>query len=293
MRKVEFKRTSAAPKYSYKLTSLEWTARESYNNYYWIKYSKSFRIFLSSILNKRFRTTDLNTDNLNSLYLSYINRHFRCARIDFMLPRVAILYRTLNNLRWHFPSRACVVLYNRISHAQLTINFIRNLWEYSIFFRLYALTAPLKIQQFDLASPPLQHPKYYLQQQQHHHPLSAQQQSLMVGSCQGNFQNPLTNLNTATLDRFPPPPSPSLFVSTSSTNPVCSSNETVSIHEIYCYCFRIIEYFASNFIWFASNRYFIFSPIVNWAKSEVFFKSFIYYCCYFFLVPSASAPNVP
>lgn len=123
-------------------------------------------------------------------------------------------------------------------------------------------------QQFDLASPPLQHPKYYLQQQQHHHhPLNTQQQSLMVGSC----QNPLTNLNTATLDRFPPPPSPSLFVSTSSTNPVCSSNEPVSIHEIYCYCFHIVGYFAFNFIWFYSNRFFSpILPIVNWAKIEFF-----------------------
>jgi hypothetical protein len=77
----------------------------------------------------------------------------------------------------------------------------------------------------------MQNPKFYVQHQ-----------TLMVGSCQGNFQQSpqVTNLNTTTLDRFAPnPPSPSLFVSTSSTNPVCSSNEPVSIHEIYCYCFHI------------------------------------------------------
>lgn len=125
-------------------------------------------------------------------------------------------------------------------------------------------------QQFDLASPPLQHPKYYLQQ--HHHPLTTQQ-SLMVGSCQGNFQNPLTNLNTATLDRFPPPPSPSLFVSTSSTNPVCSSNEPVSIHEIYCYCFHIVGHFCFQF--YISNRFFMNCKLSKNRSSKLFISRFI------------------
>ena len=137
-------------------------------------------------------------------------------------------------------------------------------------------------QQFDLASPPLQHPKYYLQQH-HHHPLTTQQ-SLMVGSCQGNFQNPLTNLNTATLDRFPPPPSPSLFVSTSSTNPVCSSNEPVSIHEIYCYCFHIVGHFCFQF--YISNRFFM-----NCKLSKNRNPNYLSLVLLLFLFPSRFSPR--
>lgn len=91
---------------------------------------------------------------------------------------------------------------------------------------------PVMVKKFDLASPPMQNnPKFYLQHQ-----------TLMVGGCQGNFQSPqVTNLNTAVaLDRFPNPQSPSLFVSTSSTNPVCSSNEPVSIRrDLLRYCFHL------------------------------------------------------
>lgn len=175
-----------------------------------------------------------------------------------------------------------MLLRNQFLHAQFTFNFIDNLCENSIFSRLLTrvyvsslFTSPFSRffsrfankQQFDLASPPLQHPKYYLQQQQHQHPLTTQQ-SLMVGSCQGNFQNPLTNLNTATLDRFPPPPSPSLFVSTSSTNPVCSSNEPVSIHEIYCYCFHIVGRFCLQFyVW---NRFFMNCKLSKNRSSKLF-----------------------
>lgn len=94
----------------------------------------------------------------------------------------------------------------------------------------------IQIAQFDLASPPpsLQQ-QYYIQQQQHHS-LNAQP-SLLIASCQGAttataYPSPITpltvtGLNTATLDRFQTPSSPSLFVSTNSTNPVCSSNEPV------------------------------------------------------------------
>ncbi|CRL07921.1 CLUMA_CG020866, isoform A, partial [Clunio marinus] len=79
-------------------------------------------------------------------------------------------------------------------------------------------------QQFDLTSLPIEYQQGYLQQQSqllHHRPNNTQIQRLFVG----HFPNPLTSLNTATLDRFPPPISPSLFASTSSSNPVCSSNE--------------------------------------------------------------------
>jgi hypothetical protein len=136
------------------------------------------------------------------------------------------------------------------------------------------------IQQFDLASPPLQHPKYYLQQQQHHHHPLNSQQSLLVGTCQGNFQTPLTNLNTATLDRFPTLPSPSLFVSTSSTNPVCSSNEPVSIHKIYCYCFHMVGHSYSIIFDSSSNRFFMNCKL---SKNRAFAKLFIHFC--FFLFP--------
>lgn len=134
-----------------------------------------------------------------------------------------------------------IKFFTRNLHSILSDNLCENPIRLRLpaFFPSLPLGRESRTQQFDLASPPLQHPKYYLQQQQlHHHPLNTQP-SLMVGSCQGNFQTPLTNLNTATLDRFPTPPSPSLFVSTSSTNPVCSSNEPVSIHEIYCCRFHM------------------------------------------------------
>ncbi|KAL7017506.1 hypothetical protein ACKWTF_010402 [Chironomus riparius] len=92
-------------------------------------------------------------------------------------------------------------------------------------------------QQFDLASPPLQqhYQKYYLQQQQQHHSINTQTTGLVIASYQ---TAPLTGLNTAqqhtTLDRFPTPPSPSLFVSASTTNPVCNSNEPRSFEWKFC-----------------------------------------------------------
>ncbi|CAO1439809.1 unnamed protein product [Diamesa tonsa] len=86
-------------------------------------------------------------------------------------------------------------------------------------------------QQIDLTSPPLPPHNQYHHLQQHHQQQQQhqQQQSLMVASCQGNFQNtPTTNLNT--LDRYPPPPSPlspTMFISSSSNPP--GPNEPRSI----------------------------------------------------------------
>lgn len=75
------------------------------------------------------------------------------------------------------------------------------------------------------------------QQQLHQQQHQQQQQSLMVASCQGNFQNtpPTSNLNT--LDRYPPPPSPlspTMFISSSSNPP--GLNEPVSFWYTVIYC---------------------------------------------------------
>lgn len=147
--------------------------------------------------------------------------------------------------------------FNLLSHACILLPFCNHFCLSLLILSLTHKFVP-HIKQFDLASSPLQqqqqhYPKYYLQQQpppqqqQQHHSLNTQS-GLVIASCQGSYQTtPLTGLNTAqqhtTLDRFQTPPSPSLFVSASSTNPVCNSNEPVSIHEIYCYCFHIVDHF--------------------------------------------------
>lgn len=140
----------------------------------------------------------------------------------------------------------------------------------------YAQFAFNFIHQFDLASPPpsLQQ-QFYIQQQQQQQGTMMQQPTLLIASCPGAYPpvpSPLTvtGLNTATLDRFQTPPSPSLFVSSSSTNPICSSsNEPVrSFHEIYCYRFHIAGLLAlvSHFLISTPAIFFTHTEIVTTTK---------------------------
>lgn len=132
-----------------------------------------------------------------------------------------------------------VSCYKPILYAQFNDeSFIVNLCLFLPFHPTHTHT----YEQIDLTSPPLPpHNQYHHLQQQHHHQQQQhqqqqQQQSLMVASCQGNFQNtPTTNLNT--LDRYPPPPSPlspTMFISSSSNPP--GLNEPVSFCYTVIYC---------------------------------------------------------